>query len=481
MPNGPSVAALAFDRNTVRSKDGEGRLHVATTNISKANICPYLGREIPDAEGLGLDPGKIYHLLRDPEELEKAASSFNNLPLLSTHVPVSADDHHPDLVIGSTGTDATFDAPYLKNSLVIWARDAINDIESEIKKELSCGYRYRADMTPGTYEGKSYDGVMRDIIGNHVALVREGRAGKDVVVGDAALEKDHSNMANKPLTRKAAVAQGALLAYLRPKLAADAKIDITPLLAGVNAKNFAAKKPAIIEGVKKRTAGKLAQDADLDDIVALLDAIEPEAPAEDEEAIASPDKEEARKDDKAMDDEPMARLKAICGDRLSDEELARIAELFAPAASDEDKTEANSKAEEKKAEDADEDTQENEEDMVTKPAMDAAIAAAEKRASEAALSIAREIRNAERHVRPHVGELAQAHDSAESVYRGALKVLNYEKADTVPAAALSDVFELAAKAAASAKSPAREARVAMDAAAAKDYEARFPHANRLAR
>jgi uncharacterized protein len=82
-------------------------------------------------------------------------------------------------VIGSTGTDAAFETPYLRNSLVVWARDAIEDIESEIKKELSSAYRYRADMTPGTYEGMPYDGVMRDIVGNHVALVDSGRAGPD--------------------------------------------------------------------------------------------------------------------------------------------------------------------------------------------------------------------------------------------------------------------------------------------------------------
>ena len=78
-----------------------------------------------------------------------------------------------------------FDAPYLKNSLVVWDGEAIKLIEDDKQKELSCGYRYRADMTPGTYEGVRYDGVMRDIRGNHVALVEEGRAGPDVLVADS--------------------------------------------------------------------------------------------------------------------------------------------------------------------------------------------------------------------------------------------------------------------------------------------------------
>ncbi len=181
---------LAFDRApvTVRRIDEDGRMHVEVSNISKATINPYLGKEIPKYRELGLDPNRIYQLLRDPAELKKAESTFNNLPLLDEHVGVNAASHRPEHVIGSTGTDAAFEHPHLKNSLVIWADRGIKAVESERKKQLSSAYRYRADMTPGMYEGKRYDGVMRDLVGNHVALVQEGRAGSDVVVGDGAID-----------------------------------------------------------------------------------------------------------------------------------------------------------------------------------------------------------------------------------------------------------------------------------------------------
>ena len=176
---------IALDRASVRSFDQDGRLHVEITNISKACVNPYRGDEIPDAAGLGIDPSRIYQLLRDPKELEKAALSFNSVPLMIVHKLTSAEAHPRMLTVGTTGSDATFEAPYLKNSLVIWDQEGIDLIESGEQKELSSAYRYRADMTPGTYEGAHYDGVMRDIRGNHVALVAEGRAGSDVVVGDA--------------------------------------------------------------------------------------------------------------------------------------------------------------------------------------------------------------------------------------------------------------------------------------------------------
>lgn len=176
---------FAFDRGG-RFYDLDGRLHVAATNISKANVCEYLGSEIPDFQRLGLDPSRLYRMLRDRQELSRAATTFNNLPLLSQHVPVDARDHRPDLVIGSTGSDAKFVAPYLTNSLVIWSAAAIAAVESGAQRELSAAYRYRADMTLGTFNGQRYDGVMRDIVGNHVAIVAEGRCGSDVVVADQA-------------------------------------------------------------------------------------------------------------------------------------------------------------------------------------------------------------------------------------------------------------------------------------------------------
>jgi hypothetical protein len=180
---------LALDKQSARRIDANGYLHVEPNPISKATVNPYKGSEIPGCEQLGLDPNKVYYLLRDPKELEKAAPTFNNLPILSKHIPVSSFDmDKPEvkaLYVGSTGTDAEFDGTYLNNTLVLHAKSAIDDIQARKKHELSCAYRYQPDMTPGTFEGQHYDGIMRDIQGNHVALVTEGRAGHDVKVMDS--------------------------------------------------------------------------------------------------------------------------------------------------------------------------------------------------------------------------------------------------------------------------------------------------------
>lgn len=172
-------------QDTARSYDKDGRLHVAVSNISKATVNPYYGSEIPNYRQLGLEPKKVYYLLRDPEELKKAAQTFNNLPLLNKHIPVSADEPQKEVIAGTTGSDTVFEDGYLKCSLAVWDAEAIAGIESGEQVELSSAYHYTADMTAGEFEGRHYDGVMRDIVGNHVALVDVGRAGRDVVVSDA--------------------------------------------------------------------------------------------------------------------------------------------------------------------------------------------------------------------------------------------------------------------------------------------------------
>lgn len=175
---------LTFDASTARRTDENGYLHVSGNRITKAVVNPYYGHEIPGWEEAGLDPEKVYYGFRAPEELKKAVSTFSGVPLQLDHHPDSADDPQKQARVGTIGTDAAWMDPYVVASLCVWDADAIDAIESGRMKELSCAYRYDPDFTPGTYDGQRYDFIMRNIRGNHVALVEEGRAGPDVVVAD---------------------------------------------------------------------------------------------------------------------------------------------------------------------------------------------------------------------------------------------------------------------------------------------------------
>ena len=173
---------------TARTYDENGYLHVSTSNITKEQVVPYVGDTIPNWQELGLKPKAVYQIYRPAEEIEKAAETFNGLPLSLDHWNMDAENMPKDKIVGSLGTDAAFEKPYLKNSLTVTDADAIARIKSGEFRDLSAGYLCDVEMIDGIFDGKHYDGRMKNIRGNHVALVREGRAGHDVRVADAAMK-----------------------------------------------------------------------------------------------------------------------------------------------------------------------------------------------------------------------------------------------------------------------------------------------------
>jgi 8-oxo-dGTP pyrophosphatase MutT (NUDIX family) len=439
-------AFMAFDKSGGRSYDVDGRLKVETSNISRAMVCEYLGSEIPDAEILGLDPNKIYKLFRDPDELAKAASTFNNIQLLSEHVPVSTTDIQKDLIIGCTGTDTVFEFPFLKNSLCVWTKDGIDRVENKEAQEISCSYRYVADMTPGVFEGTEFHGSMRNIHGNHVILTPAGRCGPTVIVGDSALALPQQvvppsrtnqpstlekNSMSKTLSKKALSVRGVLQAVLKPQFAADKMPDLDKILAGVDAKNLKTKKPLIVAAIKSH----MAADADMSTLVELLDVL---------------DGKEDADSDMGVDADPVEAILAHCRGKLSDDELAELeskVRALAPAAKAEDAPPAfkdEPKVGDKPAEDEDDkDDKEDKKDMVSKTAMDSAIQVAAKAAEDRTIARINGIHEARKVAEPIVGEIAVACDSAEDVYRAALKIRGVD-VSTVHPSAFRTILELQA-------------------------------------
>jgi len=176
---------IALDFVSARSISKDGHLHVRDNIISRAQVSPYYGEEIPSSEELGLDPKRKYWLLRAPDELEKSLPTWNGIPILADHKPISAEAHDHELVVGSTGSNARFEAPFLRNDLNFWPKEAIDAINNGSRRALSCGYHYVPVMHPGVFEGKKYDGIMTQIHGQHVAMVEEGRVGPMAIVADS--------------------------------------------------------------------------------------------------------------------------------------------------------------------------------------------------------------------------------------------------------------------------------------------------------
>lgn len=179
---------FAFDRKTARSKDADGRMRVKDCILSTAEVNPYPGSQIPKWESLGLEPRKIYELYRDPDELEKAVPTFEGIPLMVKHIVQTAEQPRKEYQAGAVHS-ITFDGKHLRGDLLVSDAYAIGLIESDELSDLSCGYRYDPVMQPGEAGGTKYDGVMRNIQGNHVALVDDGRA-TGAHVADSAMREN---------------------------------------------------------------------------------------------------------------------------------------------------------------------------------------------------------------------------------------------------------------------------------------------------
>jgi hypothetical protein len=115
--------------------------------------------------------------------------------------------------------------------------------------------------------------------------------------------------------------------------------------------------------------------------------------------------------------------------------------------------------------------------------MDAGIASAIKVAVATAekntVARLRAAQDAERFVRPWVGDLAIAEDSAEGVLRIALETLGIEGVDTIHPSAYRHV--LAAQPKPGSVAPVARAKVAMDAKLDADLASKFPGLNALKR
>lgn len=178
------IRQIAFDESA-RSIDESGHLRVSRTVLSMADVNPYFGREIPGFEALGLDPDRIYNMLRDPVELEKSADTAKGKQILLKHTYVDSKTVEKDLTVGAIGSDIVYEDGKLYGDLTWWDEEAIDLIDSGKMEQLSYSYYFDPDMTPGVFEGKPYDGVMRNIHGNHIAMVERGRIGRDAVISDS--------------------------------------------------------------------------------------------------------------------------------------------------------------------------------------------------------------------------------------------------------------------------------------------------------
>lgn len=189
-----TIQARDFMSLTSRQMTAEGYM-VAPGNLARTGVQDYRAYELGlDADGM--DPMKVIRLHRPPEEVFDAASmaSFESKPITIEHPPVAVTaDNWTDLAKGEV-RDVARSGDLMTGTLLIKAKDAIEALQAG-KVQLSNGYTFELDMTSGTTaDGRAYDGVQRNIRGNHVALVDAARCGSACRIADSQPKLEGNTM-----------------------------------------------------------------------------------------------------------------------------------------------------------------------------------------------------------------------------------------------------------------------------------------------
>lgn len=163
---------------SARSKDENGYLIIKNNPIAKAGVFQYLESEVLPYGG---DPNKFVKVYRPFEDLEAKKDFFAKKPIVFRHNWVGVET---DSVDGAIGDEIRAEYPYLYADLIIYSQELIKEIEDNNIVELSPGYRSVRLPIGGNFEGESYEYVQYMKGVNHLAVVKEGRGGKDLRVLD---------------------------------------------------------------------------------------------------------------------------------------------------------------------------------------------------------------------------------------------------------------------------------------------------------
>ena len=201
--------AHTMANDSQRTIDDNEFTRVANCIITSAGVFEYLGREIPNYQSLGLEADQIYKLYRPADEIDKAKDTFRDMPLLDTHLVVYADDIPKSNVIGTLSSDINFDGKDLTCSIVVWDKEAVEQIEAQGKKGLSAGYRYTPVMKSGVYEGQAYDIIMTELSANHVAQVENPRNPSSIINDEKIVLKGAKKVSKKRIALDQETGEGS--------------------------------------------------------------------------------------------------------------------------------------------------------------------------------------------------------------------------------------------------------------------------------
>ena len=159
-------------------------IRLDSTPLTKASYTPegyLLDKPILTSTGIfeyGNPDGSVRRELRLPEEVfdPESLKSYKGRPVIITHDAGLIDKSNVgEESIGTILSEGFRDGDDVRAEIIIHDTD---EMKKSHLKELSLGYNLDLDETPGEWHGEHYDAIQRNIRINHLALVREARAGE---------------------------------------------------------------------------------------------------------------------------------------------------------------------------------------------------------------------------------------------------------------------------------------------------------------
>ena len=146
--------------------------------------------------------GSIRRELRLPEDVFSPESlrSYKGKPVIITHNAGLIDkDNVAENQIGTILSEGERSGDDVRAEIIIHDTDAMKDSGY---KELSLGYNLDLDETPGEWNGQRYDAVQKNIRINHLALVREARAGEQARLNMDSRDQKNVLKGGKRMSKK---------------------------------------------------------------------------------------------------------------------------------------------------------------------------------------------------------------------------------------------------------------------------------------
>lgn len=136
----------------------------------------------------GAEYNKIYIGRIEQPEADKILNTFEGLALTKDHVWIEDLTTRKEYSVGAAIANAEMQGDIAMTRVLIDDAAAIAKVESGEYQELSIGFDYISVDVRGKVDGVDF--LIKDIQLNHMALVKEGRAGKDARLYNHAKSKE---------------------------------------------------------------------------------------------------------------------------------------------------------------------------------------------------------------------------------------------------------------------------------------------------